>query len=82
MSVPLTVGYVTDQGVKALVVYCTNTASYCSHSGYIPLSVLPPELEIRTLAPRCRCTVCGARAASVRPDYSIWTQSTHRTVGW
>ena len=68
----ITVHEATRVGAKAFLVSCT--AHGCTHHSYIPASLLSPDLRIKTLEPRCRCTACGKLGADVRPDYSFWTK--------
>jgi hypothetical protein len=70
----ITVADATRVGVSRFLVYCTNCAKPCSHCGEIPADVLAPELRIKTLESRLRCTVCGRLGGSIRPDYGFWTK--------
>jgi hypothetical protein len=64
------IGHCRRLGLTHLVVFCTNTAAYCSHDARLPIINLPDEMLLDDIERRCRCAKCGTRKAEVRPDYS------------
>lgn len=64
------IGHCRRLGVTHLVVFCTNTAAYCSHDAMTPIRDLPDEMLLDDIERRCRCVKCGTKKAEVRPVYS------------
>jgi hypothetical protein len=64
-QVKITFAEMREQGVRGLLIYCTDFT--CSHSTAISGDPRPDDVRLSDLEPRFRCTACGKRGADVRP---------------
>lgn len=66
MIEPLTIGQHLYAGYRLVEIHCVT----CHHHASIDVSALPADLPIPDIALRARCTACGARHCTSRPDIS------------
>lgn len=64
MFSPVTVGDHLAGGYRQVEIHCTR----CDHSGSIDVSALDPTLPIPDISLHARCSVCGSRDCTSRPD--------------
>lgn len=64
MIPPLTVAQHLAGGFRLVEISC----SACHHSASIDVTTLPPDMPVPDISLRARCTSCGSRNCTSRPD--------------
>jgi hypothetical protein len=65
---PLTLGSMRAQGVRSVWASCRSTG--CGHEAALNVDALPDDLPVPEVALRLRCSKCGRRSVTTRPDWS------------
>ena len=63
----ITLGEMRSQGVRGLLIYCSDYR--CSHSIVISADRWPDDVRLSDLEPKFTCQACGHRGADVRPSF-------------
>ena len=64
----MTLGNMRDNGVRSLVVHCSNVA--CRHEKIVNVDAYGDDLFVPSFGPRMRCERCGQRGADVMPNWN------------
>jgi hypothetical protein len=68
MTARPSLGNMRANGVRSLIVYCSNVTS--RHEAVVSVDQLADTVPVRSLGPRMRCKRCGQRGADVRPNWN------------
>ena len=63
---PMTLGNMRQNGVRGLFVTC----SACGYHAEVNADPWPDDVPVPSFGPRMRCSRCGKRGATVRPNWS------------
>jgi hypothetical protein len=66
--VPMTLGNMRANGVRSLIVHCSNVT--CRHEAVVNVDSLPDDAPVPALGLRMRCDRCGQRGADVMPNWN------------
>ena len=66
---PMTLGNMRALGVRRVMAICETPL--CGRSGILSADAWPDDYAVPDIALRLRCSRCGAKAVSTRPD---WTE--------
>jgi hypothetical protein len=65
---PLTLGSMRAQGVQSVLAFCATIG--CRHEACVNVDALPDDLPVPDVALRLRCSKCGRRSVTTRPNWS------------
>lgn len=63
----MTLGNMRSLGVRSIAAICEETL--CGHSAPLNVDLLPGNYPVPDIALRLRCSRCGSKAVSTRPDW-------------
>jgi hypothetical protein len=64
----MTLGNMRANGVRSLMVVCTNVT--CRHEKIVNVDPYGDDLSVPSFGPLMRCELCGQRGADVRPNWA------------
>jgi hypothetical protein len=65
---PMTLANMREHGIRSVWAFCTMIG--CGHEARVNVDALSDELPIPDVALRLRCSRCGRRSVTTRPDWS------------
>ena len=68
ISIPMTLGNMRTNGVRSLVVHCSNVN--CRHEKIVSVDGYGDDAFVPSFGPRMRCEKCGQRGADVMPNWN------------
>ena len=64
---PMTIGNMRAHGIRSLDAICEETL--CGHSAQVDVRALPDDVAVPDVARRLRCSRCGSKEVSTRPNW-------------
>lgn len=68
MTSPMTLGNMRENGVRSLIVHCSNVA--CRHEKIVSVDPYSDDVFVATFGPRMGCERYGQRGADVMPNWA------------
>lgn len=63
---PMDLANMRKNGVRSIYAWCMD----CRHDATVNVDHLPGHLAVPAMAKRMKCSACGSRNISVRPDWN------------